>query len=82
MQREVIAKELQDVFRLTFKDSEIEISNEMTAEDHDAWDSLGHIQLIIAVETHFKVRLSNAEVARLTNVGDLIDLLQSKTLRQ
>ena len=79
MQRDIIVKELQDIFRLVFKDNQINISNEMTAADHDAWNSLGHIHLIVAVEEDFKVRLSNAEVARLTKVGDLIDLLQSKT---
>ncbi|HEY4875351.1 MAG TPA: acyl carrier protein [Puia sp.] len=81
MQRDVIIAELQNIFRLVFKDNQIVISSEMTAADHEAWDSLGHIHLIVAVEKHFKVHLSNAEVARLTKVGDLIDLLQSKVTR-
>lgn len=34
-------------------------------EEHDHWDSLGHVQLVIALETKFDVRLSGSEVVEL-----------------
>ena len=57
---------------------EFSISRELTANDVDGWDSLKHIELIVAVETRFKVRFKTAEVGRLNNVGDLIDKLSEK----
>jgi acyl carrier protein len=67
--------ELQTVFRTIFNKPDLEIYPEMTAKDVDGWDSLAHIQLIVAVEKHFKVKFKNAEIARLKNVGDLIALI-------
>lgn len=79
MTREEIFEQIQSVFQSVFNDDDITISEEMTADDYEAWDSLSHIQLIIAVEKHFSQRFSNAEVARLADVGDLIKLVESKT---
>jgi acyl carrier protein len=33
--------------------------------EHDHWDSLGHVQLVIALETKFDVQLSGSEVVEL-----------------
>jgi acyl carrier protein len=69
--------QLQDVFHQVFSDRSIEIRPEMTAADVEAWDSLTHITLIMEVESKFGVRFRNAEVARLKNVGDLINLVKT-----
>jgi acyl carrier protein len=47
----------------------------MSAADIDGWDSLAHIDLIVAVEKTFAVKLRNAEIARLHCIGDLKKLL-------
>ena len=78
MEREEIKSQIQEVFRTTFNAPDLEICEDMTAADVSEWDSLTHIHLIIAVEDHFTTRLSNAEVARLSCVGDLINLVQNK----
>jgi len=71
----MIRQELQDVFRATFADPTLVISDGTTAADVAGWDSLTHIRLVVAVEKHFKVKFRNAEVARLKNVGDLVNLI-------
>lgn len=78
MDRAEITSQLQDIFRRVLEDPAIVLSDAMTAHDHAGWDSLSHIKLIVAVEQHFKKRFSNAEVARLANVGDLLTLLEKK----
>jgi acyl carrier protein len=50
----------------------------MTADDVDAWDSLTHIDLIVAVEKAFRIKLSTSSVRGLKNVGDFIALITSK----
>ena len=52
--------------------------DEMTADDEEAWDSLSHIGLIMETEKYFGIRIKNSEVARLANVGDLINLVEKK----
>ncbi|NBH83205.1 acyl carrier protein [bacterium C-53] len=69
---------LQEVFRDVFDDDAIVISDETTAEDIESWDSLTHVQLIVAVEKEFSVKFSTVEVMKLKNVGEFIELINKK----
>jgi acyl carrier protein len=66
------------VFRDVFDDEAIEISEKTTAKDIDGWDSLNHINLIVATEQRFRVKFTTREVNGLANVGGLISLIQQK----
>jgi len=74
--------QLQDVFRDVFSDPSIILNEGMTAEDVDGWDSLTHINLIIAIEKRFGVKFATAEISRLkedsANVGSLLQALTGK----
>ena len=65
-----------------FEDDELTITRETTASDVDGWDSLMHINLIIAVEKKFGIRFATAEISGLKgkgqNVGTFLDLVQDK----
>lgn len=54
------------------------LSERTTAEDVEEWDSLSHVRLVVAVERGFGVKFTNAEIERLTCVGDLIDAVIAK----
>jgi len=69
---------LNDIFRDTFDDESIEVHDAMTAADVDEWDSLNHINLILAVERGFGVRFLTSEIGNLANVGEFIALLKAK----
>ena len=72
---------LTEVFRQVFDDDGIVISRETTANDIEEWDSLSHVNLIVAVEARFKVKFALRELQTLKNVGELIDLVDSKLPR-
>ena len=76
-----IRDRLQTVFRETFDDDTIVLSDEMTAEDLDDWDSVSHISLVLAVERDFGLTLNAAEIGSLENVGAMIALLRAKATR-
>ena len=61
-----------------FDDPTIEIFDEMTADDIEDWDSLTHINLVVAVEKDFQVSLTTREVMSVKNVGDFTQLLHQK----
>jgi acyl carrier protein len=69
---------LGDIFRDVFNDEDLVISRETSAKDVDEWDSVMHVSLIVNVEKVFGVRFSSSEVAKLQNVGELADLIESK----
>ena len=69
---------LTEVFQDTFDDDELELFDEMTADDVEEWTSLTHIQLIVAVEKKFGVKFTTVEVMKLKNVGEFIALIEKK----
>ena len=47
------------------------ITGETTAAEINGWDSLGHINLVLALEKEFDVKLRPAKLARLKNISEL-----------
>lgn len=72
-----IREKVQMVFNDVF-DDEIEIYDEMVADDVEDWDSLTHIQLIVAIEKEFGIKFTTKEVSSLKNVGQFIKLIEEK----
>ncbi len=74
-----ITQSLQDVFREVFDDEEIVITDDMTSENIEEWDSMMHINLIFACEQKFGLKFALAEIASLRNVGELKAIITSKS---
>ena len=79
MTRDEVKDRLEKVFREVFDDESIVITDDTSANDIDAWDSLTHVELIVAVEEEFDMKLSAKEIVRLKNVGEFINLIHSKS---
>lgn len=75
MNREEVLFTLNDVFKEVFDDNTIMIKDETTAKDIEDWDSLEHINLILAVEQCFGIKFSMLEVTQIKNVGEMIDII-------
>ena len=75
---ETILGKLQLIFRDVFDDSRLAIGPESNAETVEGWDSLAHINLVSAIEQEFAVRFGLGGLETLKNVGEMIDLIQSK----
>ena len=78
MERNQILAEVKEIFRDVLDNEEIELQNATTADDVDEWDSLTHIQLIVAIEKHFKIRFTSKEILSWQNVGQMIDCIAAK----
>ena len=79
MSKEIIVNKLTDIFRDVFNSEQITVTNDMTAGDIGAWDSLSHMLMIEKVENTFSFKFKLKEINKLKNVGVLIDLIESKT---
>jgi len=69
---------LNGIFCEVFDDDDIKITPEMTANDVDGWDSLSHVNLIVAIESKFNIRFSQKELLTFKNVGDLLNCIRNK----
>jgi acyl carrier protein len=64
-------EQLEAVFRDVFDDPWLVLTDDMTAADVPDWDSLAHINLMMAIESRFDVRFSDRELNGFANVGEL-----------
>ena len=75
MTKEQIFKELDEVFQDVFDDEDIHVNENTTADDIEDWDSLEHINLVVAIENHFNMKFKMREVTAMINVGEMADLI-------
>jgi len=73
-----IIKQVNEIFIKLFEDNSIVLNEFSNTSDIEAWDSLNHIQVITAVEKHFKIRFDLNELLNFQNIGDLCRGVQSK----
>ena len=74
----MISAELKKVILQELNLDDFDLKDETIAPEVPGWDSLNHVNIILAVEGHFKVKFKSYEILRLKNVGDLQKLVDSK----
>lgn len=78
MTREEIFDGLNEVFRDVFDDEDITVTEATTADDIEDWDSLEHINLIVATEKKFGIKFTMSEVTGMKNVGEMADIIEQR----
>jgi len=73
-----ILSEIQDVMRRVFDKADLNIVDATMAKDVPEWDSLAHIELIVAIEKHFRLKFTLKEVQSFHNVGEMCDAIAQK----
>lgn len=77
-----IKEKLQAIFRDVFEEDALVIRDDMSAADVKNWDSLAHINMIIAVERKFGIKFAVSEIGQGKEpgqtVGDFMRLLEKK----
>lgn len=70
----VLAQVLRDVF----KRDDIEVHPGLTAADVVGWDSMKHVEIILALQEKFGIRIRTRDVADVWDVGGLVAVVQRK----
>jgi len=78
MDNKEILNQVQEIFRDILDEESIIITGDTTANDVEEWDSLTHIQLVVAIEKHFKIKFTSKEIVSWKNVGEMIDNINGK----
>jgi acyl carrier protein len=78
MEKQQLFKTVNEIFIDVLDNPTIVLQEKTTADDIAEWDSLTHIQLVYAIEKHFKIRFSTAEITRWKNIGELCDSIAGR----
>lgn len=78
MKKNELMDKLSDIFRDVMDNNEIELNDETTADDIEEWDSLTHLQLVVAIEKEFNVKITAKELLMWKNVGEMVDAIIGK----
>ena len=78
MERTDILERLNEIFIDVLDLDECELTDETSANDIEEWDSLSHIQLIVAIEKALKIKFTSLEIMKWKNVGEMVDSFMEK----
>jgi acyl carrier protein len=78
MEKKEIVSKLTSIFRRVFSNDSLEITNELTANDVDNWDSLTHMLLITEIEESYSIKFKLKDLNKMKNAGDMINIIESK----
>ena len=78
MDRNEIKNQINAIFIDILDNTDIVLTDDTTASEIEEWDSLTHIQIVVAIEKHFKIRFTSKEIQSWENIGAMINSVSEK----
>ena len=73
-----IKKSLDDLFYLILKDTKSKNKNNLNYKNIKKWDSLNHINLILSIESKFKIKITPEQNFKLNSYKNILLLLKDR----
>ena len=74
---EIVIK-LTAIFRKVLNCDSLILTNDLTANDVNGWDSLSHMLLITEIENVFSIKFKLKDLNKMRNVGDMVNIIDTK----
>jgi acyl carrier protein len=71
-----IYEQLTEIIRDVLMNFDLVLRPDLTAKEVDGWNSYKMIEIIVAVESQFGLKVKSKELDELENVGDLVALIR------
>jgi acyl carrier protein len=71
---------LTEIFHDVFMCDDMTLKQELSAKDVEGWDSFKQIEIIMATEERFAIKMTTREMDNLQNVGDLVKVILGKAV--
>ena len=75
---EKIYETLNEIFQDVFDDEDIVVDPGTNSDTIEDWDSLEHINLVVAIEKAFGLKFSMDEVTGMKNVGEMVEIIKAR----
>lgn len=73
-----ILDQVRDIIADVLDQGDLQITAATSASEVEGWDSFNHINIVVAVERRFGIKVNTAEIEDLRNVGELVALVGRK----
>ena len=74
-----VLNEINEIFKDILENNDLVIERDTTSNEVEEWDSLNHIQLVVAIEKHFKLKFTSRQIQSWKNVGEMCDDIEKLT---
>lgn len=74
----MISDKLKQIILKELNLEEFEIKDETQANEVPGWDSLKHLNIILAIEKSYNIKFKGMEIMKVQNIGSLQKLIDSK----
>lgn len=78
MTRAEIVETLLAVARDVLDEDSLVFDEATSFEAIDSWDSSNHLRMVVRMEKSFGIRFGNADLLRLSVVGDLVSVIEKR----
>lgn len=78
VQKDQIFHQVQQIICTILKNNNLEIDESTTSKEVEGWDSLTHMLIVSEIENQFKIKIGFRELMKVSNVGDLIRIIEKK----
>jgi len=70
---------VEDIIReVLYIDETTELSDDIGPEQLEAWDSLGHVNIITAIEDEYDIEISPEEIGEINSIAEIKKILIKK----
>ena len=73
-----IEDRLLNIFNIIFSEDYVKINNKISMKNNKNWDSLKHLNLILAIEEEFNFKLSIEEISSSNNFLSIMKIIRKK----
>lgn len=78
MDREEVRSRLSGIFETVLDKQDLKLTDNMTTNDIDNWDSLTNMTIISEIERQWQIKLKLRDIIKMKNIGDMIDTIVKK----
>ena len=69
---------LTEIFQDIFQDDGLIITRSMIRDDLPQWDSMNHLNILMALEMRYRIKFSLVEIEAAQSVGDILQMIRRK----
>lgn len=69
---------LTEIFQDIFQDDRLVLTRSMIRDDLPQWDSMNHLNILMALEMRYRIKFSLLEIEAAQSVGDILQMIRRK----